>query len=185
MLINAGHLKPIYPITTFGFDAIPAALAHIRAGRHMGKIIISNQNSEDLQLPIRPAVRKLLLLPDVSYLVIGGLKGACGTLVVHMAQHGARQIIVSNRSGINDDTSAKIVQDCLSYGCVVTEAKGDVGDFEFVSRVFMNTVPRIAGVVHGPMVLRVSDSFQGLCIFLCYLRLILGAGQTLREHDGR
>ena len=157
MLINAGHLKPIRPSTIFGFDAIPAALAHIRAGRHIGKIIISHQKNEDLQMPIRSAIRKLSLLPDVSYLVIGGLKGACGTLVVHMAQHGARRIIVSSRSGINDDASAKTVRDCLSYGCVVIEAKGDVGDFEFVNRVFKSTVPRIAGVVHGPMVLKVGD----------------------------
>ncbi|KAL7787165.1 beta-ketoacyl synthase domain-containing protein [Trichoderma ceciliae] len=153
VLINAGHLQPIHPVTTFGFDAIPAALAHIRAGRHMGKIIISNQQTEDLQVPIRPAVRKLKLLPDVSYLVVGGLRGACGTLVVHMAQHGARHIVVNNRSGIKDDASAKIVRDCLFHGCVITEAKGDVGDFEAVSRIFKQTVPRIAGIVHGPMVL--------------------------------
>ncbi|PTB66757.1 beta-ketoacyl synthase domain-containing protein [Trichoderma citrinoviride] len=152
-LIKAGHLQPIHPVTIFGFNQIPAALAHIRAGRHMGKIIISNQQTEDLQVPVRPAVRKLKLLPDVSYLVVGGLRGACGTLIVHMAQHGARHIVVNNRSGIQDDASAKIVRDCLSHGCVVTEARGDVGDYEVVSGIFKDTVPRIAGVVHGPMVL--------------------------------
>ncbi|KAL7803491.1 beta-ketoacyl synthase domain-containing protein [Trichoderma aethiopicum] len=152
-LINAGHLQPIHPVTTFGFDQIPAALAHIRAGRHMGKIIISNQETEDLHVPVRPAVRKLKLLPDASYLVVGGLRGACGTLVVHMAQHGARHIVVNNRGGIQDTASAKVVRDCLSYGCVVKEARGDVGDYEAVSRIFKDTVPRIAGVVHGPMVL--------------------------------
>lgn len=145
-------------MTSFGFDEVPAALAHIRAGKHMGKIVISASHSQegDIHLPIRPAVRNLRLLPDVSYLIIGGLKGACGTLAIHMAQHGARHIVVSNRNGISDDPSSKVVRDCLSYGCKITEAKGDVGDLEAVRRIFKSTSPRIAGIVQGAMVLQVS-----------------------------
>lgn len=156
-LIDAGHLAPIRPITTFGFDAIPAALAHIRAGKHLGKIVITMQQNEDVEVPIRPAVRKLGLRPDVSYLIVGGLRGACGTLAVHMAQHGARHIVVSNRSGISDSASGQIIRDCATYGCKVTEAKGDVGDYKSVERVFKSTVPRIAGIVQGAMLLRVRS----------------------------
>jgi hypothetical protein len=155
-LINAGHLRPIHPITTFGFDAIPAALAHIRAGKHIGKIVISNQQEEDIELPIRPAVPKLRLKPDVSYLIIGGLKGACGTLAVHMAQHGARHLVVSNRSGISDITSAQVVRDCAFYGCEVVESRGDVSDYETVKRVFKSTTPKIAGIIQGAMLLKVG-----------------------------
>ncbi|CZR67900.1 probable 6-methylsalicylic acid synthase [Phialocephala subalpina] len=154
LLIDGGFLQPIRPITTFGFNAVPDALAHIRAGRHMGKIVICNPDYEDVKVPIRPAVPKLQLSPDVSYLIVGGLKGACGTIAIHMAQHGARHIVVSNRNGISDDASAKVLRDCLSYGCEVTEAKGDVGDLESVRRIFKSTSPRIAGVVQGAMVLK-------------------------------
>ena len=182
VLIDGGHIKPIHPITTFGFDAVPAALAHIRAGRHIGKIVISNQHSEDIQVPIRPAVRKLQLLPDVSYLIVGGLKGACGTLAVHMAQHGARHIVVSNRNGISDDASAKVVRDCLSYGCKVTEAKGDVGDLESVRRIFKSTVPRIAGIIQGAMVIRVGVLYASRICIACVM-LTWNAGQTLRDND--
>lgn len=156
--INAGHLKPIHPITTFGFDAIPAALAHIRSGKHIGKIVISNQQQigEDTELPIRPAIQKLRLKPDVSYLIVGGLKGACGTLAVHMAQHGARQLVISNRSGINDDASAQVIRDCEFYGCKVVEAKGDVCDYESVKQIFKSIIPHVAGIIQGAMLLRVS-----------------------------
>ncbi|KAI0202678.1 beta-ketoacyl synthase domain-containing protein [Astrocystis sublimbata] len=153
-LINGGHIKPIRPMTTFPFNEVPAALAHIRAGRHMGKIVISNQTDEDVEMAIRPATRKLKLSSDVSYLIVGGLKGACGTLAIHMAQHGARHIVISNRSGIADDTSVKVVRDCLSYDCKVVEAKGDVGDLESVRRIFRSASPRIAGVIQGAMVLK-------------------------------
>ncbi|RWA11448.1 hypothetical protein EKO27_g3681 [Xylaria grammica] len=152
-LLNAGHIKPIYPITTFGFDKVAKALSHIRSGRHLGKIVISN-GQEDVQIPIRPAIRKLLLDPNVSYLVVGGLRGACGTLVIHMAQHGARKIIVNSRSGICDETSARTIASCNLYNCEVVEARGDIGDIAFVRGLFKSASPRIAGIVQGAMVLR-------------------------------
>lgn len=163
VLINGGHIKPIHPITTFGFDAIQTALSTIRAGRHIGKIVISNGKEDDFQLPIRPAVRKLRLSSDVSYLIVGGLKGVCGTLAVHMARHGARNILVSNRSGIADEASEKIVRDCMAYGCRVIEAKGDVGDIEWIKTLVRDTVPRIAGVIQGAMVLRVGFAWYDIC----------------------
>lgn len=158
VLIDRGYLKPIYPITTFGFDDVIAALSYIRSGRHIGKIVISNAEKKDIKVPIRPAIRGLQLQSHVSYLIVGGLKGACGTLAVHMAQHGARHITISSRSGISDEASARVVDSCLFYGCEVTEAKGDVGNIDSVNRMFKTASPRIAGIVQGAMVLRVSLS---------------------------
>ncbi len=119
-------------------------------------VITNTATTGDLRMPIRPAIYKLRLLPDVSYLIVGGLRGVCGTLAVHMAQHGARNIVVVSRSGVADNLSARIVQDCLSHGCRVVEAKGDVGDFKWVKALVATTVPRIAGVIQGAMILRVS-----------------------------
>jgi NADPH:quinone reductase-like Zn-dependent oxidoreductase len=154
-LVNGGHIKPIQPITTFGFDDIPSALAYIRSGRHIGKVVISSGDN-DVQVPIRPAVRKLALRPDASYLIVGGLKGLCGNLAIHMAKHGARRIIVCSRSGLGDEASQKTLKNCLSYGCEVVEAKGDVADEGFVRTVFKQASPPIAGVIQGAMILRVS-----------------------------
>ncbi|KAI1213019.1 uncharacterized protein F4807DRAFT_471537 [Annulohypoxylon truncatum] len=154
VLINAGHLKPIHPITVFGFDDVQKALAYIRSGKHLGKVVISNGENTDVQVPIRPAIRGIQLRSDVSYLIIGGLKGACGTLAIHLAQNGARHIIVSSRSGINDEASARIVASCNFYGAEVVEAKGDVGNIESVRQLFKSATPRIAGVIQGAMVLR-------------------------------
>ncbi|KAK3307388.1 uncharacterized protein B0T15DRAFT_484525 [Chaetomium strumarium] len=160
VLIDGGHIRPIRPITTFGFDDVPAALQYIRSGRHLGKIVISNskkgdeKEDADVQVLARPAVRKLQLRPDVSYLIVGGLKGACGTLATHMARHGAKHIIVNSRSGIADEASARIIRNCAFYGCAVSEAKGDVGDLGSVRRMFQTARPRIGGIVQGAMVLR-------------------------------
>lgn len=156
-LVDGGHVKPIQPITTFGFDDIPSALAYIRSGRHIGKVIISS-GDEDVQVPIRPAVRKLALRADASYLIVGGLRGLCGNLAIHMASHGAKRIVVCSRSGLGDEASQKTLRNCLSYGCEVVEAKGDVADEEFVRSVFQKASPPIAGVIQGAMILRVRYS---------------------------
>lgn len=107
-----------------------------------------------MQVPIRPAIRSLVLDPSVSYLIVGGLKGACGTLAIHLAKYGAKHIIISSRSGVNDEASARIIRSCNFLGCEVIEAKGDVGDFQTVSELFRSASPRIGGIVQGAMVLR-------------------------------
>ncbi|KAF4818673.1 Highly reducing polyketide synthase [Colletotrichum tropicale] len=152
-LVNSGHIKPIHPITTFGFDAVPAALAYIRSGRHIGKVVISDRSKKDVQVPIRPATQRLKLRSDASYVIVGGLKGLCGSLAIHLARHGAKHIISVSRSGIDDIASQKAIKNCAAYGCEVLEAKGDVANLEFVQDVF-KSVPRVAGVIQGAMVLR-------------------------------
>ena len=153
-LIKGGHIKPIHPITTFGFNDIPSALVYIRSGRHIGKVVITSGEKPDVQVLIRPAIRGLSLRSDASYLIVGGLKGLCGSLAIHMAKHGAKRIIACSRSGLNDDASKKIILNCLAWGCEIQEAKGDVSDLECMRQVFKQASPPIAGVIQGAMILR-------------------------------
>jgi NAD(P)-dependent dehydrogenase (short-subunit alcohol dehydrogenase family)/acyl carrier protein len=157
-LVKAGHVGPIHPITTYGFDEVIPALSYMRRGQHIGKIVIHSDEAEDVQLPIKPAVPKLQLDPTAAYLIVGGLKGLCGSLAVHMARHGARCIISMSRSGIQDDASARIIAHCGAWGCGIVDAKGDVGDIDFVTRTFESAPMKIKGVIQGAMVLRVRSS---------------------------
>lgn len=92
----------------------------------------------------------------MAYLIVGGLKGLCGSLAVHMARHGAKHIIAMSRSGIDDEASARVIQNCASYGCLITAAKGDVTDESFVRSVFrsQSSSHPIAGIIQAAMVLR-------------------------------
>ena len=123
----------------------------------MGKVVISNGDKGNVQVLVKPSLRKLVLRSDASYLVVDGLKGLCGNLAIHMAQHGARSIIVYSRSGISDEASKKTMMNCLAYGCQIVEAKGDVADIQSLRRVFKEASPGIAGIIQGAMILRVSD----------------------------
>lgn len=154
-LVAGGHIGPIRPVTTFSADQVLSALSYIRRGQHIGKIVISCTDQK-LKLPIRPIVPKLNLRSDAAYLIVGGLKGLCGSLAIHMARHGARHIIAMSRSGMNDEASARVVRNCASYGCEIRDAKGDVCDADFVLSVFKSARHgrRVAGVIQAAMVLR-------------------------------
>ena len=159
-LVNGGHVGPIHPVTIYRSDEVIEALSYIRRGQHIGKVVIATGDEKDVQLPIRPAIHKLELDQDAAYLIVGGLKGLCGSIAVHMARHGARYIIAMSRSGILDDASARVITNCASYGCKIIDAKGDVGDLSFIRQVFKGARPKhIAGLIQGAMVLRVWITF--------------------------
>ena len=151
--MDAGHIKPIHPITTFTFDNIPASFAFMRSGNHIGKIVITN-GKDSAEVPIRPPVRKFSLQEDKTYVIVGGLKGLCGSLAVLLARQGAKNIIAMSRSGCSDERSLKVVANCNACGCEVQGAKADVSDMTDVRRVFQNAKFPIAGVIQGAMVLR-------------------------------
>ena len=158
-LLQDGHVKPIHPVRIFRFDEVIAALSHIRRGQHIGKIIVSHWGQDDVQLPIKPAIRRLRLVPNASYLIVGGLTGLCGSLAIYMARQGARHLIIMSRSGLSNEASSKVIEDCAAHGCAVKEARGDVGDRDFVRRTFLSSEGHpVAGVVQGAMTLRVSWS---------------------------
>ncbi|KAL4867992.1 hypothetical protein BDV12DRAFT_209443 [Aspergillus spectabilis] len=154
VLYDGGHIQPIHPIKVFPFEDIPAAFAYMRGGRHIGKIVISSGEAAAVQVPVRPAPRRFALRPDVAYLIVGGLRGLCGSLAIHLAQHGAKHIVALSRSGVDDDRSQRVVQNCQSFDCAVYGAKGDVASWDDVLRAFEAAPVPIGGIIQGAMLLR-------------------------------
>lgn len=155
-LIEQGHVKPISPIKTFAFEDIPSAFRFMRGANHIGKIVISNAGQNIIKVPVRPAPRKLPLRSDVSYLIIGGLKGLCGSLAVYMARNGAKHITAMSRSGYDDKSSQRVLNDLYNEGCKVDLATGDVSNLDDVRRAFKTAAVPVGGIIQGAMVLRVS-----------------------------
>lgn len=52
-LIDGGHVKPISPIHKFSFDDAPSAIRLLRAGKHIGKIVLSNDAAPKINVPVR------------------------------------------------------------------------------------------------------------------------------------
>ena len=73
------------------------------------------------------------LRPNASYLIVGGLKGLCGSLAVFLAKNGARHLAILARSGYQDPKSQGVVREIEAQGCRVQLLVGDVsvaGDVE-------------------------------------------------------
>ena len=146
-LLEQGHISPIHPIQTFSFESIASAFAYMRSGRHIGKVVITNGESAKVEVPVRPAQRHLVLRSDVSYLIVGGLRGLCGSLAIHLAQHGAKCVVIMSRSGCQDEKSQDIVRNCNALGCEVVDAKADVCNLEEVRRAFKQAPLPIGGAI--------------------------------------
>lgn len=135
-------------------DHIPEAFAYLRSGRHVGKVVICDQLGQDSEVSIRPMQCDLALPRNLAYLIVGGLKGLCGSLALHLAERGARHLVVMSRSGAADSRSQRVITNCRSLGCEVYLCRGDVLRVLDVRRAFMRAPVPIGGIIQGVMLLR-------------------------------
>ena len=101
------------------------------------------------------APRKFHFRSDASYLIVGGLKGLCGSIALWMAQNGAKNISVMARSGYDDEKSQGVIKCIEALGCHIDLITGDVSSAEDVRRAFGQTRVPVGGLIQGVMVLRV------------------------------
>ncbi len=52
-LAAKGHIKPICPVKVFPFEDIESSLRYLRAGTHLGKVVISNGPGSAVQVPVK------------------------------------------------------------------------------------------------------------------------------------
>lgn len=153
-----GHIKPISPVKVFSFNDIAKAFRYMRGASHIGKIVISEEPTSDMHLITRPLAPVFRLNPHAAYLIVGGLKGLCGSLAVYLARNGARNLLVMSRSGDKEEDLmiSVVLRDLQALGTRIDLAQGDVSDIGDVRRIFQQSSQPIAGIIHGAMVLRVS-----------------------------
>lgn len=58
-LIKQGHVKPIAPIHRFSYLDVSSAIRFLRAGKHIGKIVISAGSDTGVEVPVNLACRML------------------------------------------------------------------------------------------------------------------------------
>ncbi|GLA87701.1 type I Iterative Polyketide synthase (PKS) [Aspergillus tubingensis] len=154
-LLASGSIRPIEPRTVFPYRDIAGAIRYMRGGEHIGKIIISREAPDnDPNVPIVPAPTQLRLRDDATYLIVGGLRGLCGSLAVYLACHGAKHLAVMSRSGFEDSRSRSVIRDLISLGTRVELVQGDVSCIKDVRRAFRQAVKPVRGIIQGAMVLK-------------------------------
>ncbi|KAI0853135.1 putative polyketide synthase [Daldinia vernicosa] len=152
-MLEQGHIKPVIT-KVFGFADISAAFALLSTRNSIGKIVIARSDTSRTIVPIRPVIPRLKLDVDASYLIVGGLKGLCGSIAVYLARQGAKSLIALSRSGHQDEISSRVAADIRGLGSELTLVTGDVTNLEDVEQVFQSASKPIRGVIQGAMVLR-------------------------------
>nr|P0CU84.1 RecName: Full=Highly reducing polyketide synthase apmlA; Short=HRPKS apmlA; AltName: Full=Phaeospelide A biosynthesis cluster protein apmlA [Arthrinium phaeospermum]BBJ21455.1 highly reducing polyketide synthase [Arthrinium phaeospermum] len=153
-LLERGHVRPITPMQTFAFGQVTDALALMRSTKHMGKLVLSRGPDSNDQVAIRPAQRLVRFRPDATYLLVGGLKGICGSLAVDFAKKGAKHLAALSRSNYDDPQSQIVLRQLKDLDCQIDLLRGDITKVEDVRRVFAETTVPVAGIIQGAMVLR-------------------------------
>jgi SAM-dependent methyltransferase len=118
---------------------------------------INNYIAEDLT-----AKSPLKFDQHASYLLVGGLGGLGRSISIWMASNGAKHLMFMSRSGTEKPEAQKTVNELKAMGVHVTVCKCDVGDsasLEATIQQYRKDFPPIKGLIHGGMVLRVSNSF--------------------------
>lgn len=75
-----------------------------------------------------------------------------------MADHGARHLILVNRSGLSTGAGKSTVAELKAKGVCVTVQACDISDESEINRMILDMQrqqPLIRGVIHGAMVLKV------------------------------
>ncbi|ETS85917.1 hypothetical protein PFICI_03942 [Pestalotiopsis fici W106-1] len=152
--IEGGHVKPINPIHPFGFDDLSSVIRFVRAGKHIGKAVLSCKSSASSKVLVRRAPPVIRLRAYGCYLIVGGLRGLCGSLAIHLARVGAANLTVISRSGYSDDKSQRVIKHINELGAKIDLLTADVTDQGQVKLAFGQTTMPIVGIIQGAMVLR-------------------------------
>ncbi|KAF2109985.1 polyketide synthase [Lophiotrema nucula] len=154
-LLEAGYIRPLHIEKTFHWKDVAKAFRHMASGSNIGKTIITR--SEDEQgnsVPVQAAPTALRFNHEASYLIVGGLKGLCGSLAVYLARKGAKNLVVLSRSGYEDSMSKTVLRDLAGLGAHVDLIIGDVTKLEDVERALHNATKPVRGIVQGAMLLQ-------------------------------
>ncbi|WP_405853292.1 type I polyketide synthase [Streptomyces sp. NBC_00090] len=150
--VTDGTLPPL-PVTPYAFDRAAEVLRTMARGEHTGKLVLTDPGRVTAVVP--EPLPEGRLRPDASYLLSGGL-GALGlSLAEHLADHGARSLVLLGRSAPGD-AALRRIEALRVRGTTVTTFPVDVADRDGLAAVLDRVrveLPPLRGVFHAAGVL--------------------------------
>ncbi|HEY1278336.1 MAG TPA: SDR family NAD(P)-dependent oxidoreductase, partial [Acidimicrobiales bacterium] len=144
---SAGVLRRV-PLTTFPFDRAPDAFRFMAQARHTGKVVVTQMGA----VADRPAPP---IRPDATYLITGGLGGLGLATARHLAERGARHLLLLGRRPPSAHTET-VLTELRGEGVEVVAVQGDVADRTDVERAVgfvAATMPALRGIFHAAGIL--------------------------------
>ena len=147
--VATGGLAPLRH-TIWPMAETSAAMAYMRAARHIGKIVLTT-----------PPIAAGRLRRDGTYLVTGGLGGIGLALAEWLAERGAGSVVLNGRRA-PDQAAEKAIESLRARGFRIEVEIADVTDTAALDAMLERmdgALPPLAGVIHSVGVL--SDAALG------------------------
>ncbi|GAA4459911.1 type I polyketide synthase [Phytohabitans houttuyneae] len=148
-LVEAGLIGPL-PHRVFPAADLVGAFRHMAQARHIGKVLVSTVELTAPKQDEAPATahRPVRIDPDAGYLVTGGL-GDLGRVVTDwLVREGARHIVLTGRTPLDQTGAAGWLEDLRRHGVRVAYEAVDVAD-EDAMRAVVRRHERDGAVIRG------------------------------------
>ncbi|XP_065221121.1 fatty acid synthase-like [Planococcus citri] len=129
-MLDDGIIKPINR-TIFKTDDVESAFRYMASGKHIGKLVIKIRD-EEKDIKAKPTTLCLKAIPQItcednkSYIILGGLGGFGMELTDWLVVQGARNIVISTRTGIKNGYHSYKIHLWRHYGAKVVISTADI-----------------------------------------------------------
>jgi NADPH:quinone reductase-like Zn-dependent oxidoreductase/acyl carrier protein len=133
-LVEKGTLRPL-PYRSFPASRIDSAFRLISSGKHIGKVVVA------FPTPFVPRRGELPgpgfeVKSDGCYLITGAFGGYGKVLARWLVDAGARQLVLTSRSGASNPEAAEFVAELQDRGVEVRVVSADISVPDDVKRLF-------------------------------------------------
>lgn len=155
-LFKRGVLHPL-PCTLFEANQVVDAFRYMQQSRQIGKVVVTYRNSIRHIQPMLPDVPQILILnPDTTWLVTGGLGGFGLRTARWLVSKGCRNLALVSRNGSSGIEAQKAINELHEMGIHVYAAVCDVTSRDEVAHLLKaieRELPPLRGIVHAASVI--------------------------------
>ncbi|XP_070581121.1 fatty acid synthase-like [Ptychodera flava] len=194
--IRSGAVKPL-KTTVFDREDIEGAFRYMAHGKHIGKVVIKVREEEQetvtMPTPLQvPAIARSMCHPRKTYIITGGLGGFGLELANWLVERGARNVVLTSRSGIRTGYQSRRVEQWRQHGVKVSISTEDISTIDGADALIKTTSQSgpIGGLFHLAMVLKDAflenqtvETFQTVCS--AKYTGTLNLDRATREHCGQ
>lgn len=174
--ISSGTVRPL-DTSVFEKHQVEEAFRFMASGKHIGKVVLKlrpeETNGKVQPLPLRvPAMNRVLCHPKKTYLVVGGLGGFGLELALWLIERGARQLLLTSRSGPTTGYQKTCLERWRTRGVNVQVSREDSVSVESATNLVKtaNAFGPVGGVFNLAMVLHdallenlTPEDFEKVC----------------------
>jgi len=152
-LFRAGVLSPL-PVRSFPAERVIDAFRYMQQAKQIGKVVVSFDGACISPQPILSTKPNIGFERDAAYLVTGGVSGFGLQTALWLAQHGAGQLVLLSRRGLDTPGACDAVASIQALGAQAIVIACDVTDHASLAGALQHEgLMPLKGIFHAAMVI--------------------------------